>query len=182
VILRAAGADTGAHAGLALVTRGERGQRPVLEHLWPIFGADHLWLLRALEASNNANVLAPGVDLYVENPPKTGRTSKLKGDRRGHTTWRGMGRRKGMVEGVWFAATRRCAITIEQSEWTSQFPEIKKKKVGDGTHRVLEATMLVQGAGAALKEVRESCRVDCAEAVLIAAAGVMLQSKLVRAR
>ena len=173
-----AGADSGARSGIAIVRRDKADDRPVLIGVWPVFGADHLWLLRARDACSEVNASTDtDVVLSIENPPKTGRTNALKGDSRGHTTWRGMGRRKGMFEGVWFCVTGRCAKSVEQSDWVSVFAGLaKKKKVGDGTHRILEATMLVQGAGAALKEVRKSCRVDCAEAILIAASGLYRRS------
>jgi hypothetical protein len=169
------GADSGAHAGIALLTPGK--PRPVLLEVWPVFGADHLWLGRATAACEaivqraaSLGVPLSEIRFVVENPPKTGRADTLKGDRRGHTTWRGMGRRKGMLEGVWYAVTRQCAESVEQSDWTGRLkPRVKRKKVGDGAHRVLEAMEIVEGAGRALRQVRKSCRVDCAEAVLVAA-------------
>ena len=175
------GADSGAHAGIALLIPGVRRSRPVLRGVWPVFGADHLWLARAVEACEAVTALAEadGVPLdsvrfVVENPPKTGRSGSLAGDKRGHTTWRGMGRRKGMLEAVWYCVTRRCAESMEQSDWTGGLqPHVKRKKVGDGTHRVIEAIFLVENAGPMLKSVRKTCRVDCAEAVLLGASVVL---------
>jgi hypothetical protein len=168
----AAGIDSGRYAGVALVGRKPDGFK--LNQLWLISSAnDALWLSRLLEAFKTIDEERKGhkFRFIIEQPPKTLRAGSVAGDRRGHTTWKGMGRRLGMIEATWFFASGLLAEKIEQKDWVNRMsPIVLRKKSGDGTHRCREAARLVQGAEEALLQIPEHGRIDCAEAILIGTA------------
>ena len=68
----------------------------------------------------------------------------------------------------------RAAQRTDHTWWTAQHEGIPTGKLGDGSHRVEEASARVAGAGVFLEVVKPArARVDVAEAVLVAAAEVL---------
>jgi hypothetical protein len=156
----AAGIDSGRYAGVALVGRKPDGFK--LNQLWLISSAnDALWLSRLLEAFKTIDEERKGhkFRFIIEQPPKTLRAGSVAGDRRGHTTWKGMGRRLGMIEATWFFASGLLAEKIEQKDWVNRMSPIVR---------------LVQGAEEALLQIPEHGRIDCAEAILIGTAALTI--------
>lgn len=65
-------------------------------------------------------------------------------------------------------------------DWTAVHSELPIAKVGNGRHRIDEAGARVAGAELLLEQVPTSQRVDVAEAVLIAAAAVLVSLEIPR--
>jgi len=166
------GTDPGKYGGVGLVLAS--GDTTSLIGLWPLYGTDELWMGRLDEAiCEIARYVGPHNRhvSWIEKPPMTMRKDSLKGDRRGHTTWLGLGRRLGKCEAAWFNHYRKAAKVVTQATWTNRLHgKILAKKKGDGLHRIQEAQRLVVDSAERIKTVRKTCRVDCAEAVLMALA------------
>jgi hypothetical protein len=126
-----------------------------------------------------SGVDASQVYCFIEEPPVTfsGGKTALAGDSRGHTTWLRMGRRMGLAEMAWFLVSERRSfpVRLENKVWTSRlYPVIRKKKVGDGLHRISEAGLLADDASKFLSSIPRTYRIDVAESVLIAVAGLLI--------
>ena len=157
------GFDPGNSAGLALIDVS--ASRPVLVRAWGIWGKPSTRWPRFDQAFAEAGALAgPGTMLGIEIPAGGGATS-----RRTHGWQLSIGRHIGHAEAV---ARGLCweIRHIRTNTWTRP-AGIRHKKVGEGLHRIDEASRLVDGVElgepAASKAARER-QVCLAEAILIA--------------
>jgi len=95
---------------------------------------------------------------------------RLAGDQEGLRTWAGIGRR----QGAWISKLDElnwpAHELIDQSIWVEGWGNIPRGKQGDGTHRIMEAGLFVEGAKEQLLAIPKTYRVDVAEAVLLAGA------------
>jgi len=175
--------DPGRHGGVALVTEGQPGKRPVLLGVRHI-GGDRpaLWYRRAERGLRELVALieeGAEVRAYVEDPPKVSRRGTLKGDKRGQRTWAGIGRYQGMAIAACVVAGLGEPVLLPVKAWTSAWGVmVPGGKRGDGTHRIREAELLVEGSREALDSIPVSYRVDAAEAVLMAGAGALARKLL----
>lgn len=169
------GADPGRHGGVALVER-RVGLRPLLHAVWELKGEGRIWFRRCKVVHENLvfqcrslGVHPESLLYYVERPPPVSRKGTLKGDKRGQQTWYGMGRYTGKIEAVWSLLSGGEVVLLDQAKWTSCLhPHVRGHKVGGGVHRVTEALFLVEGVDHGMSEVSSGCRIDCAEAILLA--------------
>lgn len=183
VITLAIGADPGQHAGLALVEHAD-GRRARLVRAWAIQGAAYaLWTRRSkaaaveLLAELQARGAAPAdVRGWIEEPPPAVRKGALGGAAHTETAWAGIGRRQeGIRRSVWDASAERLELVrVQNADWTWTLGHgsmgVSKSKWGDHTHRIREAEFHLEGAKEQLAAIPETCRIDVAEACLIALA------------
>jgi|LauGreDrversion2_3_1035106.scaffolds.fasta_scaffold01517_2 hypothetical protein len=179
------GIDPGRESGVALVelvpTPG-KAPYPALHGSWAVWGAsDRLWFNRATAAVHEATrALGEGCVkiAFIEEIPATFRTGSIKGVKRGHAAWAGLGKRWGAWQSILFGADWEVR-EIEQSDWTKLCGvEKSKEKAGGPAGRVREASTLVAGAAKALAKIEnEKIQGDAAESVLIGLAGAVLLSR-----
>lgn len=184
----ALGADPGRHGGLALVQACEGGL-PRLVRAWRLVGADRrLWWARCLAAHQEASRLVwdLGVDLadvrvWIEDPPPVARKRSLAGDKHGMQSWAGIGRAQGMLLAAGLSSGFREAELVQGKTWWMVWGRSQvaygKSHRDEGAHRIEEASRLVLGAREALAEVPAGCRVDVAEAILIAGAAALVRDE-----
>lgn len=175
--LLALGGDPGRHGGLGLVEM-RPGRRPLAVGAWAIHGHDQTaWWRSCREAhAEAAHLIVEAVEwvpYWLEEPPPAFQQKgdkALDGDERGLRSWTGLGRFQGMmIAGALEASMGEPALHLP-SAWWAQWPGIFRGKQGDGTHRIREAGVFIEGAGPMLAAVPLTCRVDVAEAMLIAGA------------
>lgn len=177
------GADSGEHAAWAVVewTRGAF----VLLHVADVYGVEHAWLRRArtgatsswshiLDAVDQRLELAAGAQVWIEEPPAFSRQIG-KGRRRTQASWIGLGRRVGLLEGLWWVESGEVshAELVEPSRWWDELHGAVRRGKDErdgGLHRVREAEQLVRGSAGPLARIPISRRIDVAESILIAAA------------
>ncbi len=161
----ALGVDPATHTGIALVSLDTRTGEAVLVGVWAVYGEGwRAWCARAMEAALDAARKTDGrlVVGWHERPAPA---------RPGDQAWNPcpMAERAGAilmafqvagVQGVW--------APVNASRWTA-LARVPAGKSGDGTHRIEEAAARIEFAGAELAAL-DHCRVDCAEAALIALA------------
>jgi hypothetical protein len=104
----------------------------------------------------------------VEEPPPVSRRGALAGDHHGQRSWVGIGRRQGMMMAAMIVAGLPEPTLVAQGAWAGGLG-LAPGKQGDGSHRIREASLLVQGAAVRLHEIDEPRRIDVAEAILQAA-------------
>lgn len=161
----AIGIDPATHSGVALVRLVTRTGEAELIGLWAIYGDGwRAWCARAMEAALDAARKTDG-------RPVVGWHERPAPARPGDQAWNPcpMAERAGAilmafqvagVQGVW--------APVNASRWTA-LARVPAGKSGDGTHRIEEAAARIEFAGAEL-EALDHCRVDAAEAALIALA------------
>jgi hypothetical protein len=101
----------------------------------------------------------------------------LQGDRRGTTTWLGLGRMMGRWEAI-LSAQGFSPVLVGHAEWTRLLiPQILPAKRGDGTHRKAEVRLLVDlPDDFAWSDTKRD--IDVAESVLVAlAAGRKMRAR-----
>ncbi len=179
----ALGADPGRHGGLALVALDPPGL-PYLLGAWKLVGADRrLWWQRcraahqeALEQIRERKVELARVRIWIEDPPPVARKKSLPGDKHGMQSWAGIGRCQGLLIAAALVEGFREPELVQGKTWWAlwgRYVRHGKSHRDDGQHRILEAEHLVPGARMALAEVPVGCRVDVAEAILIAGAAAL---------
>ncbi len=179
----AVGADPGQHAGLALVQHVD-GARPRLVRAWAIHGSTYApWTRRAraaavelVSAIETLGAAPSDVRGWIEEPPPAVRKGALGGASRAESAWAGIGRRQEGIRGaVWTASQERLELLrVDNADWTWTLGGgdrgVAKAKWGDGTHRIREAGWHLEGAADELAAIPAACRIDVAEACLIALA------------
>lgn len=179
----ALGADPGRHGGLALVALDPPGL-PYLVNAWKLVGADRrLWWARCRAAFEDAvqDLVQLGVELdrvrvWIEDPPPVARKNALGGDKRGMQSWAGIGRAQGMlIAGALLEGLREPELVPGKTWWSCWGRQVRhgKSHRDEGQHRIHEAENLVPGARTVLATIPEGCRVDVAEAILIAGAAAL---------
>lgn len=171
------GFDVGAACAGATVSVGDPRSSFVLEALYPIFGNEQTWSNRVVEACR-AMPTGPHTFTVIEKPPPTAKLKRSKfgnnavlfeGDKRGHTTFFGIGRRFGRIEATWWMVHGDFPMHWTVQDWTGRLqPTVRKKKMKGGGHRVQEAILLLPACKELLASVPKYRRIDCAEAILIA--------------
>ena len=194
--------DPGATSGIAGVVLGARG-RPVLVSAAgvrvPTPAAQPVrWIEAARDALDNvwtnltirSGHQAPIV--WIERPPVTVTSdARRRHEAGGMAAWMGLGCYLGRLEALTVLRTGQPPVRIDQRHWINlhnrRHVAAKKRIVHGrdellGSHRVLEALTVVEGAEAALSSWRDSSvkadrevAVDVAEAILIAAACCLAQ-------
>lgn len=163
----AIGIDPAKHTGLALVQLDTETGDASLVGVWPVYGERlRQWDVRAMGAAHG---LAYGcrhrtdIVCWYERPAPA---------RPGDAAWDPcpLAFRAGALQMALMVA----GVGIEHLEPVnaSQWASIARVPIGKregGAHRIEEAATRVAGAAAALAQI-EHCRIDCAEAVLIALA------------
>jgi hypothetical protein len=91
---------------------------------------------------------------------------------RNHAVAFSLGRKVGMVEAICFRYARPF-FPLTTAEWWAALPTHLGPKRADPSHRVGECCDLIRNAAAWLDQVPEGRKPDCAEAILIAAAGAL---------
>lgn len=179
------GVDPGRESGASLVELvpvPSDAPYPTLHGSWSVRGSsDRLWYDRAVLAVQAANNHLGGncrKIAFIEDIPATFRNGSIKGVRRGHAAWAGLGKRYGSWQAILFAENWEVRA-IEQSVWTKICGvEKSKEKAGGPEGRVREATALVAGALTVFREIEnEKLRGDVAESILIGLAGAVLLSR-----
>lgn len=179
-MIYAVAADVGSSAAFALVSL-VNGERPRLVMLAPVYGDEHLWWPRAMDAAHAIALAlrddygqsAGAVPCRVEVPP-----AKVRGGPMAHhATGHGLGMRAGLLRAAWFNATGTLPETWEPREWWSPLG-IRKGKSETGEERIAQAGLWVSGAKEALADIPTSRRVDAAEGILQSAALAILSSSL----
>lgn len=183
-VVYAVGADAGESCAWALV-RHVWGQRPELLHLAEVFGqkteawlrrcgsgAEHAWA--RLVAELDGPLPAARALVWIETPPAQSKAF-ADGSRHTQASWIGLGRRVGLLEATWAAASGRLSFAerVQVSDWTRAWGpgQLYAHKRGDGTHRLTEVRRLVSGVN--LEGVPDSRQVDVAESILIAGAAAL---------
>lgn len=168
-----AAADPGESAAWALV-ESRPNARPLLRLLVEVHGAR--WNDLAFDGARQIVAMAGGpVPCAIEVPHATVHRGAGMAH---HASGTGLGRRIGRLEAAWFAASGEWPAEVlpgsAEGQWWRPFRLGKKREMPGrplGWHRVAEASMFVEGAAARLALVGSAARrVDCAEAVLMAAA------------
>jgi hypothetical protein len=142
---------------------------------------DRLWFDRATAAVQEAGrTLGEGClkIAFIEEIPTTFRTGSIKGVKRGHAAWAGLGKRWGAWQSILFGAGWEVR-EIDQGDWTQLCGvEKSKEKAGGPAGRVREASALVAGAAKALTGVdHEKLSGDVAESILIGLAGCVVMGR-----
>jgi hypothetical protein len=191
------GIDPGESAAVAAV-QSQRGKRPRLLGLWPIYASTPgPWLYRAdaamvacadLLERMAAEAEASDRPLSALRIPRVsieGVVKAARGPFAHHASGWGLGFRAGQLHALaWMHLGTPPVVVLPTAKaggWWGKLAISGKaigKKLGDGQHRVREAGLFVEGAGEALAGLDTSCAaararvVDSAEAILIAAAGL----------
>jgi hypothetical protein len=168
--LLALGVDPATHSGIALVSLDARTGEAELVGVWAVYGeGQRAWCGRAfaalLDAADRVRNLTPPhgiLPAWYERPAPA---------RPGEVVWDPcpMAMRAGAILMAAQVAGLRVAYQpVSTSQWTA-LARVPPGKRGDGSHRIEEAAARIELAGAELA-VLDHCRVDCAEAALIALA------------
>ena len=169
--LLALGVDPATHSGLALVSLDTRTGEAALVGVWAVYGeGQRAWCGRAfaalLDAADRVRDLTPpdygSLPAWYERPAPA---------RPGEVVWDPcpMAMRAGAILMAAQVAGLRVAYQpVSTSQWTAG-ARVRAGKQGDGSHRIEEAAARIELAGAELAAL-DHCRVDCAEAALIALA------------
>lgn len=166
----ALGVDPATHTGIALVSLDTHTGETELVGVWAVYGeGQRAWCGRALAALLDVAErvrLAGAADrtlpAWYERPAPA---------RPGEAAWDPcpMAMRAGAVlMAAQVAGLRVMYEPVMTSRWTA-LARVPAGKQGDGSHRIEEATARIALSGAEL-EALDHCRVDCAEAALIALA------------
>ena len=166
----ALGVDPATHSGIALVSLDTRTGEAELVRAWAVYGeGQRAWCGRALAALLDAadRVKAAGaadrpLPAWYERPAPA---------RPGEPAWDPcpMAMRSGAIlMAAQVAGLRVRYEAVFTSQWTAG-ARVPAGKSGDGSHRIEEAAARIELAGAEL-EALDHCRVDAAEAALIALA------------
>lgn len=188
--IHAIGADPGAEGGLALV-RLDVG-RPVLIGLWALrcSTVTDAWT-SCSQAVQAARKLLSAAEVescvvWVEQPGHEG--GGKANPRNRVVTWDGLGWRRGMIMAALLDWDFPEPTSVQPGRWPGAYGKAGKGKrnlvgVGkkpapglpDGSHRIGEAGMMVEGAAGQLAALHGSAkiRIDCAEAILIAGAAAL---------
>ena len=159
----AIGIDPATHTGLALVRLDTATGEAELVGCWAVYGESwRAWCGRALSAAYALAHLADGKPVvgWWERPRPGGDDG-----------WDPvpMATRAGAIlMALQVAGVLAVVKPVNVSQWTA-VARVPAGKFGDGSHRIEEATTRIQYAGAELAAL-EHCRIDCAEAALIALA------------
>jgi hypothetical protein len=166
----ALGIDPATHTGIALVRLDVRTGEAELVGVWAVYGdGQRAWCGRALAAlldvaqrAQAAGIGDRALPAWYERPAPA---------RPGEVAWDPcpMAMRAGAVLMAAQVAGLRVAYQpVSTSQWTA-LTRVPPGKRGDGSHRIEEAAARIELAGADLAAL-DHCRVDCAEAALIALA------------
>lgn len=166
----ALGVDPATHTGIALVRLDLRTGEAELVGVWAVYGeGQRAWCGRALAAlldvaqrAQAAGIGDRALPAWYERPAPA---------RPGEAAWDPcpMAMRSGAILMAAQVAGLRVAYQpTTASQWTA-LARVRAGKQGDGSHRIEEAAARIELAGAELA-VLDHCRVDCAEAALIALA------------
>lgn len=188
--IHAIGSDPGAEGGLALV-RLDTG-RPVLLGLWPLrcSTVTDAWTSCSKAAQAARKLLlaseVEGCAVWCEEP---GHEGGGKGNPRNRVvTWSGLGWRSGVTMAALVDWGFGEPVRVQPGQWPGAYGKAGKGRrnlvgVGkkpapglpDGSHRIGEAGMMVEGAAGQLAALHGSAkiRIDCAEAILIAGAAAL---------
>lgn len=159
----AIGIDPATHTGLALVRLDTATGEAELVGAWAVYGESwRAWCGRAMASAFDVARLAgdkpiPG---WWERPRPGGDDG-----------WDPvpMATRAGAIlMALQVAGVLAVVKPVNVSQWTA-VARVPCGKIGDGSHRIEEAATRIQCAGAEL-EALDHCRIDCAEAALIALA------------
>ena len=159
----AIGIDPATHTGIALVRLDTESGEAELMGVWAVYGESwRNWCGRAMAAAFDVARLAgdkpiPG---WWERPRPGGDDG-----------WDPvpMATRAGAIlMALQVAGVLAVVKPINVSQWTAA-ARVPAGKQGDGSHRITEAAARIAFAGAELESLQH-CRVDCAEAALIALA------------
>lgn len=159
----AIGIDPATHTGLALVRLDTATGEAELVGCWAVYGESwRAWCGRALSAAYALAHLADGKPVvgWWERPRPGGDDG-----------WDPvpMATRAGAIlMALQVAGVLAVVKPVNVSQWTAA-ARVPAGKQGDGSHRITEAAARIAFAGAELA-VLEHCRIDCAEAALIALA------------
>ena len=189
-MIHAIGADPGAEGGLALV-RLDTG-RPLLLGLWTLrcSTVTDAWAScsQAVQAARKLLTAGEvgGCAVWVEQP---GHEGGGKGNVRNRVvTWDGLGWRRGVIMAALVDWGFGEPVSVQPGQWPGCYGKAGKGRknlirVGkasapgfpDGSHRIGEAGMMVEGAAGQLAALHGSAkiRIDCAEAILIAGAAAL---------
>lgn len=173
------GIDPGSRGAVALVEWPGRGHLPRAVGAWSVYGRwPDLWYDRAVKACRSAWSAAGDI---VEHPPagllnvrvwQETFPAKSRGGKISPTAWIGLGRRCGALLCAFHRASGWVwPEEVENTAWRQAWDLGPKR--GDGTHRLQECRLYIQGSGPVLDKVRPSCLIDSAEALLIAGAAAM---------
>ena len=186
--IHAIGADPGAEGGLALVslTTG----RPVLLGLWALrcSTVTDAWTSCSQAAQAARKLLSAveveGCAVWCEEPGHEG--GGRANPRNRVVTWSGLGWRSGAVMCALVDWGFGEPVRVQPGQWPGAYGKAGKRNlvgVGkkaapslpDGSHRIGEAGMMVEGAAHQLAALHGSAKIkiDCAEAVLIAGAAAL---------
>ena len=159
----AIGIDPATHTGLALVRLDTATGEAELVGCWAVYGESwRAWCGRALSAAYALAHLADGKPVvgWWERPRPGGDDG-----------WDPvpMATRAGAIlMALQVAGVLAVVKQINVSQWTAA-ARVPAGKFGDGSHRIEEAATRIALAGAELESLQH-CRIDCAEAALIALA------------
>ena len=159
----AIGIDPATHTGIALVCLDPETGEAELVGVWAVYGESwRAWCGRALSAAYALAHLADGKPVvgWWERPRPGGDDG-----------WDPvpMATRAGAIlMALQVAGVLAVVKPVNVSQWTA-VARVPCGKIGDGSHRIEEAATRIQCAGAEL-EALDHCRIDCAEAALIALA------------
>lgn len=161
----AIGIDPATHSGLALVRLDMATGEAELVGVWPVYGESwRTWGVRAMAA-------ASGVAQAVGGQPVIGWYERPAPARVGDAAWNPcpMSERAGaLILALQVAGAQATMQPVPTSQWTA-WARVPAGKRGDGSHRTGEAAARIGGAALHLAAL-EHCRIDCAEAALIALA------------
>ena len=201
------GIDPGAAAGVAAVAWTGKG-RPELLALGrvriPSPSQQHLrWCRAAMVAVSDVWAAVQSLDpapsvvpVWVEQAPPTVRAeARRRHQVGGMAAWLGLGGYMGRLEAYAAAITGQELYRVEHVRWIGEHDRRtvrpRKHQSRDdpvlGWHRLAEAGAVVEGATEALSELadcsvkaEQANAIDCAEAILIAAAGCLAQFRPAR--
>jgi hypothetical protein len=163
----AIGIDPAKHTGLALVQLDTETGEASLIDVWPIYGERmRSWMLRAMGAAHSLSFSTrhrTDIVCWYERPAPP-RPGDPAWDPCPAATRAGALQMAMQISGV---GIEHCD-PVNASQWAS-IARVPSGKRDGGEHRIKEAATRVAGAAAALAQI-EHCRIDCAEAILIALA------------
>mgnify|MGYP006284241635 FL=1 len=171
----ALGVDPATHTGIALVSLDTHTGQAELLGVWAVYGeGQRAWCGRALAALLDVAErvrLAGAADrtlpTWYERPAPA---------RPGEAVWdpSPMAMRAGAIlMAAQVAGLRVGYEAVTNSQWTSG-ARVRPGKLGDGSHRIQEAAARIEGATTELYSL-DHCRIDCAEAALIALARARIE-------
>ena len=159
----AIGIDPATHTGIALVRLDTETGEAELVGVWAVYGESwRAWCGRAMASAFD-------VARLVGDKPVPGWWERPRPG--GDDGWDPvpMATRAGAIlMALQVAGVLAVVKPVNVSQWTA-VARVPCGKIGDGSHRIEEAATRIQCAGAELAAL-EHCRIDCAEAALIALA------------